>query len=201
MMPLQRNLSLGLLGLTLAGCSALGPQTDPSLDPDSGEMVVALREAVVYTKAQPGLSPSAHDYVYLGPVEANASGNQALYLWVGFASTIDRGRSGTHEGQFDAIVFESADREITLPLETWHQDTRDSPYTIKVPLLQSMRARIEPADLEHLAGTGEVELALLASNGLQHSFAHWNGQWSDWQNASDEAEVGFSVRVRTPDNP
>ncbi|MFK7916018.1 MAG: hypothetical protein AB8B93_19045 [Pseudomonadales bacterium] len=198
------NITGGLLMTILllaSGCSVLGPRTEPSLDPDSGEMVVALREAMVYSKSEPGLSQSAQDFLYLGPVEGNASGTQTLYLWVGFASTIDRGRAGIHEGEFSKLTLTSAQGSLSLPLEDWHADTQDSPFAIKIPLLQSMRARIAAADFEQLAQADQVQLALTGTDGSSYPFTHWDGNWADWRDASSEAEIGFDVRVHTPRRP
>ena len=197
----QRALLANLLLALGTGCTVLGPSTEPSLDPDSGEMVVALREAVIYQKSEPGLSQSAQDFVYVGPVEGNASGTQTLYLWVGFASTIDRDRAGVSEGKFDTLVLTSDDEAIALPLEAWHEDTRNSPYAIKVPLLQSLRARIQAADFERLAQAEQIKLALTGIDGATYAFTHLRGQWAHWQDASAEAEIGFDIRVHTPERP
>lgn len=195
-----RACGLGLL-TAMVGCSVLGPRTEPSLDPDSGEMVVALRDAVVYVKSEPGLSQSAHDYLYLGPIETNVSGTQGLYLWVGFASTIDRKRDGISEGDFESVTLTVGAEPLNLSLEPWHTDTSNSPFSTNVPLLQSMRARIDPTDFEALAQSEQVTLTLASADGEEHAFKHWNGQWSDWANASSEAEIGFDVRVHTPGRP
>ncbi len=185
----------------LLACSASGPRLEPSLDPDSGEMVVALRSAAVFTRAEPGLSPAARDYVYLGPVETNVSGQQNLYLWVGLAGTIDRPGLLADPVTAKALLLQINERSLIVPLQDWHSDSQHSPFDIPVPLQRSMRALVTPKQLQQIARAEQLSVALIDASGEQRPYDHWSGATADWFDAPDDAEVAFQVRVRTPRQP
>ncbi|MGI9326777.1 MAG: hypothetical protein ACR2PZ_16275 [Pseudomonadales bacterium] len=185
----------------LMACAANGPRLEPSLDPNSGEMVVALRSAAVFTRAEPGLSPAARDYVYLGPVETNVSGQQNLYLWVGLAGTIDRPGLLAEPVAAQALLLQLNDNSIIVALQDWHSDSQHSPFDIPVPLQRSMRALVTAEQLQQIARAEQLSLALIDANGEQRPYGHWSGATADWYDAPDDAEVAFQVRVHTPRQP
>ncbi len=73
----------------LAGCAGGGRLEQ--LDEQSGATIVRGPAVLVYARTEPRYSRSARDYVYLGPVETNRQGVREYFLWVGVATTIDRG--------------------------------------------------------------------------------------------------------------
>ncbi len=190
-----------VVSTALVACSTAGPKLAPSLDPASGEMVVALRSAVVFTRAEPGLSPAARDYVYLGPVETNVAGLQALYLWVGLAGTIDRPGLAVAPRLAESLALQVGEQTIELMLQDWHDDMRDSPFDITVPLQQSMRAEVTPEQLQQIAQAQQLSISLIDPSGEARVYRHWSGATAEWHDAPEDAEVGFAVRVRTPLRP
>jgi hypothetical protein len=194
-----RGWLLAIACQTLAGCGALGLRPDPTLDPVSREMVVALREPVVYARREPGLSMSAQDYLYLGPVEGNAAGDQRFYLWVGMAGTIDRAGAQVADEPAYAVQLEADGYQLQLPLADWHDDLGQSPFDVRVPLRHSMRAALTTAQLERIAGAEDVSLSLISADGEQRLFRPWGGDWSAWSAVADEAVFGFGVEVLRPE--
>ncbi len=196
----RRLVFLACLGtlLPIAGCGVLGPRLDPALDPVSREMVVALREPVVYVRAEPGLSVSARDYLYLGPVEGNVAGDQRYYLWVGMAGTIDRAGAGLADDPAYAVALDVDGFTLELPLADWHDDLGQSPFEVRVPLRHSMRALLTSDQLERIARADGVDLALITVRGELRDFAPWRGDWSAWASVADDAAVGFGVEVLRP---
>ncbi|MEM1230891.1 MAG: hypothetical protein AAGI15_10160 [Pseudomonadota bacterium] len=184
--------------LPQAGCGVLGPRLDPTLDPVSREMVVALREPVVYVRAEPGLSVSARDYLYLGPVEGNVAGDQRYYLWVGMAGTIDRAGAGLVDDPAYAVALDVDGFSLELPLADWHDDLGQSPFEVRVPLRHSMRATLTSDQLARIARADGVALSLITVAGQARDFAPWRGDWSAWANVADDAAVGFGVEVLRP---
>ena len=60
------------------------------LDPLTGVTVTALAQPLILAHAEPGLSNSLRDYLYVGPVEVNQMGKRSYYLWISPFSTLDR---------------------------------------------------------------------------------------------------------------
>lgn len=198
--PLGRNLLLAVTVWIVAGCGTLGLRPDPALDPVSREMVVTLREPVIYARREPGLSLSARDYLYLGPVEGNAAGDQKFYLWVGMAGTIDRAGAQVADEPAFAVQLQADGYELQLPLADWHDDLGQSPFDVRVPLRHSMRATLTTAQLERIASAENVALSLISATGEQRAFQPWRGDWSAWSAVADEATVGFGVEVLRPES-
>lgn len=181
----------------LGGCGVLGANQEPSLDPVSEEMVVALREPVVYVRNEPGLSRTARDYLYLGPVEGNVAGDQRFYLWVGIAGTIDRAFAQVADLPAYALFLKADGYQLELPLSDWHDDLEQSPYNVRVPLRHSMRAALTTAQLERVAAAEGVALTVVAADGRERDFEPFSGDWSQWRSVADDAAIGFGVQVRS----
>ena len=78
--------------LFLAGCQATGAASaNERLDQSTGLTLTTANEVMVFARTEPRYSRSARDYIYLGPVETNRQGLREHFLWVGIATTLDRG--------------------------------------------------------------------------------------------------------------
>ena len=134
-------------------------------------------------------------------METNVSGRQELYLWVGLAGTIDRPGFAVDPVQAQSMRLDIGESAVILPLESWHEDTRNSPYDIPVPLQQSMRAPVTTEQLQQISRAQQLSVVLIDGAGEDRAYSYWNGKSADWQGAEAEAELGFQVRVQTPRGP
>ena len=80
--------------LTLAGCTASGPQVNEYLDPQTAVTIRALAVPLVYAHDAPAIAANTRDYLSLGVVEVNNMGTRKHYLAVVSWTTIDRHRVG-----------------------------------------------------------------------------------------------------------
>jgi len=86
----NRHVAQWLLAACVAACAGQSALLE-TLDERTGMTIVRSREPLVFARTEPRYSRSARDYVYLGPLATNRQGVREHYLWVGIATTLDRG--------------------------------------------------------------------------------------------------------------
>ena len=106
---------LALATLLLSACVNSSRQSENSreyLDPLTGVTITALAQPLILAHAEPRISSSLRDYLYVGPVEVNRMGKRSYYLWISPFSTLDRPPIS-----FNRITLktDSAAAELDLP--------------------------------------------------------------------------------------
>jgi hypothetical protein len=166
--------------LALAACRTGGSGLVEQLDERTGVVLRRAREPLVFARTEPRYSRSSRDYLYLGPVETNRQGVREYFLWVGVATTLDRGFLAP-PAELPHTLYVTVDGEpIELPLAPWYELVRatlgEPVYETAVPLGAELAARVtlqqltllEAAQLETVAVTGEARAAL-------RSYVRWEG--------------------------
>ncbi len=183
---------LGLaLALPLSGCAAGNRVLEPVFDEESGETVVRLHRAIVYSRPQPGLSAVGREFVYLGPLETDRMGRISLELWVGLGSTATLGANAAPEFAPKALVLELDGSEAQrLPLEP----APAGAYDVPLPLVGSYLAPVTDQLLAELTAAQHVAVRL--EHGYRdRRYQHWHGVWPDWVSRADAFGIGFRVTV------
>jgi len=165
----------------LAGCAGSGRLEQ--LDEQSGATIVRGPAVLVYARTEPRYSRSGRDYVYLGPVETNRQGVREYYLWVGVASTLDRGYIAP-EGAMPARLFiDVGGAPMELVLARWHErepalgDARV--YGTAVKVQEELAARVTLDQLQHLAEESLRSLRVVDSTGGERAYFRWDEE-STW---------------------
>lgn len=118
------------MSLVAAGCATLPADTPllQRLDRNSGATVTTLPEPMSFYREEPILAANARDYVYIGPVEVNRSGQHRYLLWAAYRSTIHRGgdrvlRAPEHVYlMLDGVPMELHRARTTAELGSWLYD-------------------------------------------------------------------------------
>lgn len=174
------RLSALLLVFALGGCASTERAVDSRFDQRTGLTWVTVNEAVVLARATPRLATSARDYAYLGPVEINRMGEREHYLWLGLASTVDRGLAGEqpHPARTLLIIVDAL--PMALALEPWASATGDPPYVVKTPLYAIHRARVSVDQISRIARAQSVEVHLISEGERSARYELWAGEWPAW---------------------
>ena len=143
------------------------------------------------------LSAGGRDYLYLMPVEANQSGNQTLYLWVGLASNVDRRVARAGEPQPVAIELEAGDDRVRLPLAPWQDARSNSPIAVSLPVNSSLRTAIETPTLVAMAKSQALEVRLIDASERSFAYRYRRGAWQQWQSVAQSTGIGLSVEVQS----
>jgi hypothetical protein len=163
----------------LAGCAVGGGRLE-QLDERSGATIVRGPDTLVYARAEPRYSRSARDYVYLGPVETNRQGVREYFLWVGVATTIDRGFYAPEAQEPRTLYVEVRGEPIELPLKPWRElmptGFKKPMYSTTVPIREELAARVTLQQLELIgaASPGSVRLSADEANSPR-TFVRWHG--------------------------
>jgi hypothetical protein len=167
-----------ILAAVLAGCAGGGRLEQ--LDEQSGATIVRGRAVLVYARTEPRYSRSARDYVYLGPVETNRQGVHEYFLWVGIASTIDRGFVAPEAQEPRTLYVEVRGEPIELPLRAWHElvptGIKKPMYSTTVPVRGELAARVTLQQLALIGGASPDSVSLATGDsGAPRTFVRWDG--------------------------
>jgi len=180
----------------LVPSQSVQPQGAPLPDQRTTEVVVRLREALVFARNQISLSNAGRDYLYIGPVETDNSGRQELSLWVGVASTLDREFYRESLPSADELILTTDANTIRLPLIPWVHSLKHSPFTTATPLKVALRAPVTLPQLDQIASSSTLTVEMRSQTAAVQEFYHWRGNWQQWQSIDQDTQVGFTVRVQ-----
>jgi len=174
----RRFHGLLLASASLAACS--GTPIVERLDERAGMTLTSAREPLVFARTDPRYSRSARDYLYVGPFETNRQGAREYHLWVGVATTLDRGFVATPE-ELPQTLYVTVDGEpIELelkPLDEVVRLTIEAPiYATAVRLKAAVAARVTLQQLQLLAAAAidEVTVATPGERSLR-TYLLWTG--------------------------
>jgi hypothetical protein len=167
-----------VVAAVLAGCAGSGRLEQ--LDEQSGATIVRGPAVLVYARTEPRYSRSARDYVYLGPVETNRQGVHEYFLWVGIASTIDRGFVAPEAEEPRALYLEVRGEPIELPLRVWHElvptGIKKPMYSTTVPVRAELAARVTLQQLALIGGASPDSVSLATGDSsAPRTFVRWDG--------------------------
>lgn len=146
-----------LLGAVIAACQSSGGVLE-RLDVESGLTVVTDSEPVVFSRTQSQFSRSARDYIYLGPVEVNERGTREFFLWVGVASTIDRGFLASEATTPEMLYLNLEGEPMEFELRPWDERVSQlSRQTIYEPVVAPATVLAAPVTLDQLALISEQQ--------------------------------------------
>lgn len=161
----------------LAACAAAPPLEQ--LDEGAGMTLLRSGAPLVFARTDLRYSRSARDYLYVGPLEVNRQGVREYYLWVGVATTLDRGFLAP---LIDAprtlnVTLNGEPMEFALrPLGEVVRRTSGEPvYATAVPLQAELAARVTLQQLEWLNLANLASLAGVAEQGPQRIYVRWQG--------------------------
>lgn len=162
----------------IAGCAGGGRLEQ--LDEQSGATIVRGPAVLVYARTEPRYSRSARDYVYLGPVETNRQGVREYFLWVGVATTIDRGFIAPEALEPRTLYVEVRGEPIELPLKAWRElvptGLKKPMYSTTVPVREAFAARVTLQQLALIGGASPPSVSLATGeNSAPRTFVRWNG--------------------------
>jgi len=171
-------------GLVLIGaCASETRVVHERLDEASGITVRAGGEPMVFARTETQYSRSGRDYLYFGPVETNRQGVREYYLWVGVATTLDRGYLAPPGEQPEKVFVDVAGEPMELVLKPWRErepglhDPRV--YGTPVRLGAELAARITLDQLRRLASEPLQSLRVVDHDGHERAYYRWH-EGSDW---------------------
>jgi hypothetical protein len=182
---------LPLLVLSSSCLSACGTNRAATvLDDRTGTTLVRGPEPIVFARSEPRYSRSGRDYIYLGPVQTNRQGVREYYLWVGVATTLDRGYLAPQANTPQTLILDLRGEPIELKLRPWREvvepGRRRLAYRASVPLAEELGARVTLQQLTLLDAAGLQSLRIdSGAGGAPAAYVRWDkgGNFADFLSA------------------
>jgi hypothetical protein len=177
------------MGVLVAACQSGGGVRE-AFDTRTGITWTVDRAPIVFARTEARFSRSARDYLYLGPVEINRQGTRDYYLWVGVATTLDRGYLAPATALPERLYVELDGEVIEFPLQPWAALTpltgEEFVYPTSVDVRVALGARVTSSQITRLAAglPAAVRVAMPDSPTRQYS------RWDD-----EAAWPGFISRI------
>ncbi len=108
-----------VLVVTITACASTSKLTSIYLDPRTGNTVTSNITPILLYRDNSAYAAYARDYVQLGPIEVNRSGQFRYFLWVGVWSTVQDPDSTNQRGGFDTVTVFADGEPLNLQLSGW----------------------------------------------------------------------------------
>lgn len=193
MKRLDRGLGVLLLSAAVGACGGSASALLETLDERAGMMIVRSREPLVFARTEPRYSRSARDYLYLGPLATNRQGVREHYLWVGVATTLDRGFIAPAADAPQTLYVTVGGEPMELPLLPTGEvvrSTSDEPlYSTAVPLRAELVARVTLQQLALIDAERPASVAVhMDGERAPRAYARWD----------DDADFAAFLASQTP---
>jgi hypothetical protein len=190
--PLQVGVALFAL---LAACqSTVGIRE--RLDARTGLTWTSDSAPVVYARTEARYSRSARDYLYIGPIEINRQGARDYYLWVGVATTLDRGYLAPAMNLPDTLYVELGGEVMEFALQSWNTLTPlpadASVYPTPVDVEAELGARVTASQIARLAAELPPEVRTSVLDLPTREYRRWDEElvWPGFAEVLEPARPG-----------
>jgi hypothetical protein len=167
-----------LLSAALVACQGLGGGATlvEGLDQATGVTFRTEPQAVVYASTESQYSRSGRDYLYLGPVQINRQGRYEYLLWVGAATTLDRGYLAPAPVLPVRIFVDLPDDLMVLELKAWRErmpNAGRAPYAPRVALIDALGASVTRSQLAVLNEAAPETIRAIDAEGRARIYERW----------------------------
>lgn len=161
----------------LFGCAGSAATVNDKLDPLTGVTITFSKSPLVLYRDNPSQAAYARNFVHLGPIQVNRSGNYQYYLWLGIWNTMQTASLSQHRDGFDSIVLFADGEPLLLDLSGWTPEAIGSsePVYLK-PVASSVDAyyRVTADQIRLIAESSDIRLRTTGSS--PKGFEMWDQQ-------------------------
>ncbi len=171
--------------LGLAGCQSFaGRSGTERLDSSTGMTIGVANQTMVFARTEARYSRSTRDYAYLAPVETNRQGLREYFLWVGIATTLDRGYLAPEMDLPTSLQVILQGEPMVFDLQPWSETvpgpTAASVYRPPVALRGQLGARVTRDQLRLLAEGAPASIRVGSSDGRTRVYEIWDEEPVNW---------------------
>ena len=163
--------------LVLAGCAASGPAIRSKLDPATGVTVTYSSVPLIMYREDPAQAAFARNYVHVGPIQVNRSGDYQYFLWLGVWNNMETLDSASHRDGLDTIAIFADGEPLVLEISGWTPDaigTSEPVYLKPVAASTDAYYRVTADQIRLIAEATEIRLR--TSGRSPREFQPWDGQ-------------------------
>ncbi|HSD69013.1 MAG TPA: hypothetical protein VLB07_05650 [Woeseiaceae bacterium] len=161
----------------LGSCTTFGATTIEALDPLTSVTLTAVKTPMIFYRDDSGHSAYARDFVNMGPIQVNRSGQYRYFLWLGVWSTGQESDDTGRRDSFESPVLFLDGEPFQLQLAGWTPDSIGASEGIYAkPVASAIDGYYEVTldIIRLLVNSSDVRLR----SGADHaaSFEPWNDQ-------------------------
>ena len=161
----------------LGGCASSNQPTQNDLDPLTGVTVTYSETPLVLYRESPAQAAYARNYLHLGPIEVNKSGNYKYYLWVGIWSTLQPSASSERLDEFESVVLIADGEPLLFDAVGWTPasiETSTPVYPKPVATALDVYYRVTSDQIRLIANARDLQLRTTGATPLE--FNVWGEQ-------------------------
>jgi len=161
----------------VCGCASSGETINEKLDPLTSATLAYSSTPMVLYRDDPGQAAHARNFVSIGPLLVNRSGDYRYFLWLGIWNTnqtpsIDERRDG-----FDSIVLFVDGEPLALDIAGWTPEAIGASEPVyPQPVASALDAyyRVTADQIRLLAAAADIQLQ--TTGFASRSFIPWDNQ-------------------------
>ncbi|MCH9695292.1 MAG: hypothetical protein K0U72_12350 [Gammaproteobacteria bacterium] len=165
-----------MLLVFIAGCatsSTLGVKLDPRT---SATLTFSPTPMILYRDV-PGHAAYARNFVSLGPIQTNRSGNYQYFIWLGIWNTHHRLYETDARDGFDSIILLVDGEPLVLDAAGWTPETIGASEPVYVRQVASALDAYYQVTIDQIRLLADAEEVSLKTTGFSsHSFELWDRQ-------------------------
>jgi len=177
----KRSGAFGFFGLLavliLTGCAASTPEIRDKLDLSTGVTITYSSVPLIMYREDPAQAAFARNYVHVGPIQVNRSGDYQYFLWLGVWNNMQAVDPTSQRDGLGSIVIFADGEPLSLELSGWTPDAigTSEPVYLK-PVASSTDAyyRVTADQIRIIAEAADIRLR--TSGTSPREFEPWDGQ-------------------------
>jgi len=166
-----------LATLIAAGCASPAPTVRDKLDPLTGVTVTFSSTPLIMYRENPAQAAFARNYVHMGPIQVNRSGDYQYYLWLSIWNTMQAADQAEHRDSLESIILFADGEPLLLEPAGWTPETigTSEPVYLK-PVASSVDAyyRVTADQIRLIAAARDIRLR--TSGAYSREFTLWDNQ-------------------------
>ena len=168
-----------LAAAALCGCGATPPAVNDTLDPLTGVTITSSSTPLVMYRDEPSRAAYARNFLHVGPLQINRSGDYQYFLWVGMWSTTPTTDVTASQNGFDSIILFVDGEPLPLDASGWTPaviGASEHVYVKPVASTLDVYYRVTTDQIRLIAEGSDIRLQTTGSS--PRSFELWDEQTS-----------------------
>ena len=168
-----------LAAAALCGCGATPPAVNDTLDPLTGVTITSSSTPLVMYRDEPSRAAYARNFLHVGPLQINRSGDYQYFLWVVMWSTTPTTDVTASQNGFDSIILFVDGEPLPLDASGWTPaaiGTSEHVYVKPVASTLDAYYRVTTDQIRLIAESSDIRLRTTGSS--PRNFELWDEQTS-----------------------
>lgn len=168
-----------LFALFAASCAGNPTPSQTLLDPETSVTITFGDNPVVFYRDVAGRAAYAKDYIHMGSLQVNRSGDYSYYLWLGIWKTMEDASPGQTLDGFESIVIYADGEPLPLESSGWTPSAIGASQPVYTKPVATAVESYYRVTIDQLRLMAEATDLRIQSGGAQaESFELWDEQRS-----------------------